>query len=67
MNIERQLLHNLALRLRWTKRYWKRAQENCYPLGITSQEEGAFFEAHNSFQAAKQIYFDSLEETQGEV
>lgn len=55
----RTLLHNLAIRLRMARQGVKRMKD--YPPEDFSLALGVWIEANNSFQAAKQIYFDSLE------
>lgn len=63
MSLPRQLLHNLACRLRWARQELRielaRSDKN---KAWAYQLEGAYNEAYNSFQAAKQIYFENLED-----
>ena len=61
MNLPRQLLHNLACRLRWARQELRaelaRPDKN---KAFAYQLEGAYNEANNSFYAAKQIYYREI-------
>jgi len=65
MNIERQLLHNLAIRLRFARKQWRHAI-GCDIWDYKYECEPRYFsvmiEAQNSFQAAKSIYNEHLRE-----
>lgn len=49
------LLLNLARRLRRARRDLARAQRANCPVDVIASKEGARLEAHNSYQAAKQL------------
>lgn len=67
MNIERKLLLNLALRLRWARQSehlfidFKNASSQEVEW-VKGEFVGAHREAHNSFQEAKYIYNESLKD-----
>lgn len=60
MSVERKILLNLALRARHARKHWCKIRMN-FEEGTVVEAEvfGRYLEAHNSFQAAKQIYFEN--------
>lgn len=53
----RALLLNLARRLRWARQHVSRARKERWEACVADEAQGAMLEAHNSFQAAKQIVY----------
>lgn len=51
----RSILLNLARRLRWARQHLSRARSEGWPEVMRNEAAGAALEAHNTFQAAKQI------------
>lgn len=56
--LARQLLCNLARRLRMARRYTKRALRLNLPIHVIELHRGQELEAWNSFQAAKAIVYE---------
>jgi hypothetical protein len=52
-----EIMLNLAYRLRMARKAWQRAKTECFNNSVVNGLEWAMWEAHNSFQAAKQIYY----------
>lgn len=62
MNSEFQILKNLAWRLRLARRCFTSAEKNGYPLEVIARFDGAKTEAHNSYQAAKNLVASKADE-----
>lgn len=56
-NKTREMLFNLALRLRKARKYLRYVQCAGLPIEIKHNAEGQCLEAWNTYQAAKQIVF----------